>query len=95
MNEVSTYVSDIDMEGSFLAKTLVINRILGSKHMMPGSAQWAVHDNRKDECWKCSQHVLTIFLWNPQIGKTTCEKDPVKQKYYTDKLQAQLDMNED
>lgn len=38
MNEVSTYMGDIDMEGSFLAKTLVINRILGSQHILPGSA---------------------------------------------------------
>ena len=54
MNEVTTYMGDIDMEGSFLAKTLVINRILGSKHILPGSAQWQVLDDKKDECWKCS-----------------------------------------
>ena len=69
MNEVSTYMGDIDMEGSFLAKTLVINRILGTKHFAPGSGQWVVHDDKKSECWKCAQHILTIFLWNPKIGR--------------------------
>ena len=54
MNEVSTYMGDIDMEGSFLAKTLVINRELGAKHLMPGSGKWSVHDDKKSECWKCS-----------------------------------------
>ena len=37
MNEVTTYMGDIDMEGSFLAKNLVINRMLGTKHILPGS----------------------------------------------------------
>lgn len=38
MNDVGTYMGEIDMEGSFLAKTLIISRILGSKHIQPGSA---------------------------------------------------------
>ena len=81
-------MGDIDMEGSFLAKTLIINRILGLKHLIPGSGKWVVHDDKKSDCWKCGQHVLTIFLWSPRIGKLTCEKDPIKTKYYKDKLES-------
>lgn len=54
MNEVTTYMGDIDMEGSFLAKTLVINRMLGSKHILPGSAQWIVSNDKKSDCWRCA-----------------------------------------
>ena len=94
MNEVTTYMGDIDMEGSFLAKTLVINRNLGLKHILPGSGQWQVHNDKKSECWKCGQHILTIFLWTPRVGKLTCERDPQKETYYKNKLDSVRDTDE-
>ena len=94
MNDVGTYMGEIDMEGSFLAKTLIISRILGSKHLQPGSAQWRVLDDKKDECWKCGQYVLTLFLWNPRIGALTSDKDPVKTKYYKEQMDSMRDTDE-
>ena len=40
MNEVSTYLGEIDMEGSFLSRRLIVHRHLGLKHALPGSSQW-------------------------------------------------------
>ena len=94
MNEVTTYMGDIDMEGSFLAKTLVINRMLGTRHILPGSGQWNVQDDKKSECWKCGQHILTIFLWSPRIGKLTCDRDPQKENYYRSKLDTMRNIEE-
>lgn len=47
-------MTDIDMEGSFLSRKLVIERNLGIKHVMPGMAQWKVLSDKKQECWRCS-----------------------------------------
>ena len=82
MNEISTYLGDIDMEGSFLSSKLIISRHLGMKHVMPGMAQWSVTTDKKSECWRCNQHILTIFLWTPRIGALTCDKDTEKTSYY-------------
>ena len=38
MNEHNSYCGEIDMEGSFLSKKLVIHRQLGISHVMPGAA---------------------------------------------------------
>ena len=82
MNEVSTYLGEIDMEGSFLSRKLIIHRHLGLKHAFKNSAQWVVMSDKKSECWRCSQHILTIFLWTPRIGDLTCDKDEAKIQYY-------------
>jgi len=87
-------MGDIDMEGSFLSKTLVINRILGTKHFMKDSSRWVVHDDKKSECWKCTQHILTLFFWTPRIGAATSDKDLIKTKYYKDKLEGLRDMSD-
>lgn len=72
MNEVvQNYITscmgdvDIDMEGSFISNKLTISRILGQKTLIADLGRWTVHDNNKSECWKCCQHVFTIFLWTP------------------------------
>lgn len=95
MNEVSTCVGDIDMEGSFLSRKLFINRHLGMKHVMPKSGQWVVHSDKKDECWRCNQHILSLFLWTPRIGALSCDKDDEKTKYYKHEMDKTRDMDPD
>ena len=75
---MSTYLGDIDMEGSFLSNKLIIHRRLGFKHILPGAGQWQVSSDKKDECWHCGQHILTLFLWTPRIGSLTSDKDTEK-----------------
>lgn len=94
VNDLSTYLGEIDMEGSFLARKMIIQRNLAIRHVMPGSAQWRILTDKRDECWKCGQHVLTIFLWTPRIGTLTCEKDKQKEKYYFDKIEQHRSQDE-
>ena len=54
MNEISTAMTDFAMEGSFLSRKLLIQRNLGIKHVLAGSAQWKVTSDKKSECWRCS-----------------------------------------
>ena len=74
------------MEGSFLSKKMIIVRHLGEKHIKKGSEQWQVLTDKKDECWRCNHHILTIFLWTPRIGAITSEKEPEKIEYYRNKM---------
>ena len=62
---------------------------------MPGSSQWQVLTDKKDECWKCGLHVITVLLWTPRIGKISCEKDPLKEKYYQNAIEIRRDQDED
>ena len=50
--------------------------------------------DKQNECWRCSQHILTIFLWTPRIGDMTSEKDAEKVKYYKNTLESRRDMDE-
>ena len=47
---------------------LLIQRVLGFKELVPGSAKWTLYTHAHDECRHCNQSVLTIFLWNPRLG---------------------------
>ena len=38
MNEISTYLGEIDMEGSFLSNRLIVSRHLGTRHILPAHA---------------------------------------------------------
>jgi len=87
INEAAAYISDIDMQGSFLSNKLILYRHLGLKHVIPGSSQWVVGAEKKSECWSCTQQILTIFLWTPRIGQLTCDKDKIKTAYYQDKVE--------
>lgn len=57
-------------------------RGLSTKNIIPGNQQWKIIDDKKYECWKCSQHILTIFFWSPRIGILTSDKDLKKTEYY-------------
>ena len=65
-----------------MSKKCIIMRGLSTKHVIPGNQQWKIIDDKRDECWKCSQHILTIFLWSPRIGILTGDKDLKKVEYY-------------
>ena len=88
MNEISTYLGEIDMEGSFLSNRLIISRHLGTRHVMPALARWAVKTDKKSDCWRCNQHILTIFLWTPRIGALTGEKNEEKIRYYKKQIES-------
>ena len=61
---------------------MIIQRQLGHKELMPGSAQWGVYTELKDECWICNHSVMTLFVWTPRIGLIACEKDITANTYY-------------
>jgi len=95
MNEVTNFMGDIDMEGSYLASTLVFSRNLGMKHIMPGLAQWQVLDEKRSECWRCDQHMLTIFLWTPRIGLMTSSQIADQILYYKEQMDLRRDTDVD
>ena len=43
-------------------------------------------ENKKAECWRCSQHILSIFLWTQRIGELSSIKDVDKEEYYKKKM---------
>ena len=53
INDLSTYLGEIDMEGSFLSRKFIIQRHLGLKHLIPNAARWQILTDKRDECWKC------------------------------------------
>ena len=94
MNEITAYCNDVDMEGSFLSKKLIIRRNLSTRHVIPGVGQWMVCSDKHSECWRCNQHILTIILWSHRIGVLTGEKDIRKVDYYQDKIDEIYDLDE-
>lgn len=76
-------MNDIDlMSQNFDSQRLIIQRNIGFKDIIPGSGQWAVLTDKKEECWICNQSVMTIFLWKPRIGSLTALKDKTTVDYY-------------
>ena len=63
-------------------KTCIITRHIGYKKMIPGSGQWKILTEEKDECWFCGQHILTLFIWSPRIGQLSEVKDTVVKKHF-------------
>ena len=64
----------------------IIQRQLGHKEIMPGSAQWGIFSKQKDECWICAHHILTVFVWTPRVGQLAQERDPVVYDHYKQQL---------
>ena len=83
------------MEGSFMSNRLILQRNLGTKHLIPGSHQWNIlTDKRQEQCWYCGQYVLTLFIWTPRIGALSQIKDPQKLQYYKKKIEFLRDNDE-
>ena len=73
---------DIDTE----KKTLVIQRHLGFKELLPLSAKWKVCANEYSECWYCNFHILTLFVWVPRISQMSDIKDSEVREYYQEAI---------
>ena len=59
---------------------------MGFKNLIPGSGQWGVYTDRKDECWYCNQSIMTIFLWKPRVGQLNALKDPDTIRHYSESV---------
>ena len=55
--------------------------------VIPGIAQWQINTRRKDECWVCSQHILTFFFWNKEIGVEEQIVDLEMEDYFDEVLE--------
>ena len=71
----SKRMNELDLRGGYKSQKLVIQRHLGFKSLIPGAAQWKLYTDSKHECWHCSQHILTLFIWTPRIGQLSAIKD--------------------
>lgn len=67
-----TFETNLKLKGLKLQEnhmqSLIIQRKLGFKLTIPGSATWQII-GEEDECWICNRHVLTLLFWTPKIGE--------------------------
>lgn len=65
---------------------MIIQRHLGFKNLIAKSGQWEVCPGAHSECWYCSQHLLTLFIWTPRISQLAQVKDEQIRQYYKDTI---------
>lgn len=73
--------------GSFPAglecQTLALTRQRGLDHVIPDAFKWKLLTTKKDECWLCEEHVITLYIWTPRIGLLSMVKDEEEIRYYS------------
>jgi len=74
---------------------LILQRHLGFKDLIPNSGKWKVCADEFSECWYCSQHILTLFIWKPRISELASVKDESIKRYYNDALELIHDVDPD
>ena len=49
---------------------MILNRIIGFKEQMPGSGQWSLLTDPKDQCWYRDQWIYSLIFWDAEtIGR--------------------------
>ena len=66
--QIKVMNSSLIDETATTIKRLILNRMQGYQTIIPGSARWKVLSRPQDECWICGKHIMTIIMWNKQIG---------------------------
>ena len=64
----SKRMNEINFPTALDKKTCIITRHIGMQKFIPGSGQWQILTEPRDECWHCGQHNLALFIWSPRIG---------------------------
>ena len=63
--------------------------------MTPKSGQWQVGADVNSDCWYCSQHILTLFIWTPRISELSHVQDEGVRRYYRDSIDLLTDSDPD
>lgn len=61
---------------------LILTRFLGHKDELPGSGQWRLLTEPKDDCWICDKYIYGYILWYPGLEqeKNSCFKTDLEEK---------------
>ena len=64
---IHSLVNDFTESANIVDDRMIFTRVLGHKLDMPGSGQWKLIKDKREECWVCDQEVYGLVFWDPAV----------------------------